>query len=52
MINHPLVQLLKRAHTELQTFKDDAICDHSVGICWCEYIRTMEDIEQKLKRWQ
>ncbi len=27
---------------------DDAVCDHSVGICWCDYQRSLGDLYDAL----
>ena len=35
--NAKLVSALRDCVVELDQFKDDASCDHSVGICWCSY---------------
>jgi hypothetical protein len=37
---------------ELTTLTQGESCDHSVGICWCETFRRMEDARQLLKELQ
>lgn len=52
MINHPTVRLIEDAYHELVTFKDDAACDHSVGICWCQYHLTVDRLARKLVKYR
>jgi uncharacterized protein YigA (DUF484 family) len=33
---------LRQADTVMAYFKDEAVCDHSVNICWCEFNRARE----------
>jgi len=40
-----LATLLRDADKELAVFEDDAVCDHSVGICWCSYQRVRERLK-------
>jgi hypothetical protein len=40
--------LLHEAYDELEKYKDDAVCDHSVGICACDYIRLMEELKKEI----
>jgi hypothetical protein len=38
MANDATLELLARADTAMRLLLDeDAHCDHSVGICWCDY---------------
>lgn len=37
VVGPELLEALERAVDELTSFKDDAVCDHSVGICWCSF---------------
>ena len=39
---------LVNADKELDIFNEDAVCDHSVGICWCSYIRMRDDIKKAI----
>lgn len=27
----------------------EAVCDHSVGICWCDYLEKRETIKEAIK---
>ena len=44
-----MAEILRAARKELLLIKDDAFCDHSVGICSCEYWRTIKRIDDVLK---
>lgn len=37
-----LLEALKKSDVELSMFADDAVCDHSVGICYCGFHRARE----------
>ena len=45
-----LAAALELADSELRLFIDaDAVCDHSVNICWCTYNRMREQMRAALK---
>jgi len=44
-----LVEALKMARKELLVTKDDAYCEHEVGICSCMYWNTLSCIDKALK---
>lgn len=39
---------LVAADEEMKYFDEDAACDHSVGICWCKYLRVREQMRAAL----
>jgi len=50
-INSELVEALKRSLPELKEFLNaDPECDHSVGICVCGLIRTIELAESAISK--
>ena len=41
-----LLKAAKEMRDEMaQILKEDGGCDHSVGICWCDYIRKLEAVD-------
>lgn len=49
-IKADLCNALSAAKAELEMFKDDAFCDHSVGICYCGFHRTLDMIDEALAK--
>jgi len=48
--NQRLREALEHADSELRLFMDaEAVCDHSVNICWCTYNRMREQMRTALK---
>lgn len=46
-----LLSAAKDALEELQwELKENGGCDHSVGICWCEYIRKVENLADAIAK--
>lgn len=44
-----LAEALRAIDNELSEYIDqDAFCDHSVGICWCSYLRAREKMREAL----
>lgn len=41
---------LVHADEEMKYFDEDAVCDHSVGVCWCDYLYTRDAMQSALKR--
>ena len=37
-----LAEALAGLLEEADTWKDDAVCDHEVNICWCDYYRRID----------
>ena len=43
-----LLEALEKAAIELESFSDDAMCDHSVNICYCGYWAAIEGAKKAL----
>lgn len=42
--NEALLEALDKAAKMLEQLRDGENCDHSVGVCWCDYWRVAEEI--------
>lgn len=38
-----------RVHAHENTLKEDAVCDHPVNICWCQYLRSLRDLDDAIE---
>ena len=45
-----LVKVCQSLYEELTTILKDEDCDHSVGICWCDTFRALDDAVAALKK--
>lgn len=51
MKNELILKALKAMDEILIEYDMDkeAVCDHSVGICWCDYLEKRETIKEAIK---
>ncbi len=43
-----MYEALKKLREEAEQMRDGDRCDHSVGICWCDYFKTLGMVDDAL----